>query len=92
MYLNYSPLKNKKVEIAKLLLNILWGSLCETNSTVTKFKPGQKSLFIPENSTIISVCDIFDSHKQQIKTVNTDVYFVHDFARIKPFILSKGTL
>lgn len=83
------PLKNKKIETAKLLLNILWGSLVEANKTKQRFTPGE-SIRIPENSTIVQTCHMNFGNKHEIHTQDNTVYFKHDFARIKPFILSKG--
>ena len=74
-------------KMAKLLLNILWGALCE-NSTKEFYNNCQNELDLID-------CDITDLHftgtKFRVEIVNFgDNYYKTNYARIKPFVLSYG--
>jgi hypothetical protein len=74
-------------QMAKLLLNILWGALCEKN-TKEFYNNCHKELDLID-------CDITDLHftgtKFRVEIVNFgDNYYKTNYARIKPFVLSYG--
>jgi hypothetical protein len=80
-------LKRQKIEGAKLLLNILWGALSETNT----YK------FITDCDEELNLVDCeltdlaFTGYAVQTKIINyNQSYYKYKFARIKPFVLSYG--
>jgi hypothetical protein len=82
-------LKEKKVPLAKELLNILWGILCERK--IKKQKTGQKEINITGNEKIYQICPLDGNEEHDlVATYVPEHYFKYDFARLKPFILSKG--
>jgi len=48
-------LKQKKHEMAKLILNSLWGSLCQSNKITVSCRKGHEDLIIEENRVIHSM-------------------------------------
>ena len=89
-YIDYLfELKEKKVSKAKLILNILWGSLCEID----------KSRLVYKNRliNISSDCDVYsikpddkDENILRIVTTNQTKFYKTGFARLSPFLISKG--
>ena len=82
------PLKEKKVEGAKKILNYLFGSLCEKD----KFK-----LFISEDFKLEEDDDILELYPSQtnenchiMKTVKKSKMFKTCYARLGPFLLSNS--
>ena len=89
-YIDYLfELKERKVPKAKLILNILWGSLCEID----------KSRVVYHNRliNIDSDCDVYsikpddkDENKLRIVITNQTKFYKTGFARLGPFLISKG--
>ena len=83
-------LKEKKVEKSKDILNILWGALCEIDKK-KYYCDIDKIINIEENEEICEInpyennedIDIISTHK-------TYKRYKHNYARLKPFLLSKG--
>ena len=82
------PLKDKKVNKAKYILNMLWGALCE----VDKRKQYIKDSFRIEEDE--EICEIYPSNSEDdahvIKTTKSNGYYKTSFARLCPFIISQG--
>jgi hypothetical protein len=89
-YIDYLfELKEKKIPKSKLLLNILWGSLCEIDKT--------RVMYQNRNINISSDCDFYsitpDNKNDKILhivTTNQTKYYKTGFARLAPFLISKG--
>ena len=80
-------LKSKGLEGAKLTLNILWGALCEKNNYLYNIPCDQEQDF--SNCRITGLG--FTGQKIEIKVVPYDKpFYLTNYARIKPFILSYG--
>lgn len=84
----YELKKEKVSDIPKLCLNNLYGSLCETNSK--KVCASQRKQVDLENVDIIKHETVTNKNGSYdfIKYVPHDKYYIHNFARSKPFILS----
>jgi hypothetical protein len=89
-YINFLfPLKVKKVKYSKNLLNILWGALGEINKK--KFYVQDNQIDIPTNQEIYSLRPSnTNGDDLLIKTTQTNNYYKLGFARLTPFIISKG--
>lgn len=83
------PLKEKEnIKIAKDILNRLWGSLSEVDKTKqyvdTTFK-------IDDDAEILEIYPSkFENDKTIIKTVKINSYYKSNFARLCPYLISKG--
>ena len=80
------PLKQKKLKGAKLLLNILWGSLCERNTKTRQTNLGDIDLV---NVDLVSIEPTAGGH-HWVEYVPRDEYYVTDYARIGPFLTAIG--
>lgn len=76
--------KEKKIQGAKLILNSLWGALCESKHSVVEQMPEDEQ---PEGL-------ITDIQNNSDGTVTYHMFdgFSYDFARLKPFLMSRGRL
>ena len=77
----------------KRIINILWGALSET---LTKRKIVENNSIldydIPDDSNIDIIKPTMDGKGTIVDVVENNYYFKSNFARIKPFLLSKGRL
>ena len=85
------PLKEiygKEEPIIKQILNILWGALSQTNEirTITY----DKEINIEDDKSINNIKPTRDERGTIIDVVENNYYFKSNFARLKPFLLSKG--
>jgi len=82
-------LKEKKLtQRSKQILNILWGALCEKNTKKKIIMPKDK-LLIEQDSKLISIRPFNDDSTIFEYSRNDDQY-KSGFARIGPFLMSKG--
>ncbi len=91
MFKNYInelfDLKTKKIEGAKLLLNILWGALCQKNS--------YKHIKRCDEPFELNDCELvglaYDGRNIITESIPYhEAYYETNYARIKPFIISYG--
>ena len=83
-------LKQKGIKKSKQILNILWGSLCETkNKTIHINNNDDKIKIIDGNIKIIKIKP-FNDNETILEYVENDKQFYSNYARMKPFILSKA--
>lgn len=83
-------LKEKKIPIAKKLLNILWGALSQKNVIdVIVDEKSNEVKEIREDRTVIGFIPLNDT-KTRVQIVKNDYYYETDYARIAPFLLAKG--
>jgi hypothetical protein len=89
-YIDYLfPLKAKKIKYSKDLINILWGALCEVNKK--KYYIQNDEVSIPTTNEILSFRPSNTNEDDLIiKTAKTNNFYKSGFARLMPFILSKG--
>jgi len=80
-------LKEQKITGAKNLLNVLWGALCEKRINKEYFK--EDGITIPDEHEIINI-EPKTEKKYLIKHYNPTSFYKTNWARIAPFILSKG--
>lgn len=85
------PFKEAKIDdMFKMILNILWGSLCEKNS-LKQYQDNLKPLKIKKNYDAISFCpNNKNENVLQVICVHITDKYKTGFARIAPFLLSKG--
>jgi hypothetical protein len=91
------PLKENKTlekdvrDYIKSIINRLWGALCETNETRNIIERDNMNDFqVPNNHKIKQTKPSRNKTQVIIDTVHNDNYYKSTFARLKPFILSKG--
>lgn len=85
------PLKQKGVKLAKILLNIIWGALSEQ-------KHREYVLDLEDEEQVITLDDeemetgfrMMSDRYMKVETVNVNQVFLTGYARIKPFLTSKG--
>lgn len=85
------PLKEQKVEGAKLLLNIMSGAIGELNKVKIKIDENDDSEdidFDQLNLIPISITSSLDFKYSTYTCVNKDQYYKSNFARFKPFLWS----
>lgn len=78
-------LKSNRV---KQILNTLWGGLTEKR-TKKYIEESNSKIILPDDSSIYSIKP-YGEHSACIKMIKNNKYFINTFARIGPFILSKG--
>ena len=84
-------LKEKKIVYAKLLLNTLWGALTQVlEKRHVIDKCNSYDFEIPENMTVSLIKPSIDKRSVLLDLALNDKFYVSNFARMKPFILSKG--
>jgi hypothetical protein len=85
------PLKEKKIKLAKLLLNALWGTLTQSKVYKAVFKNVEKDGFEIYDDTEITMLNPTKDEKGLIvESRPTKKSFSTNYARILPFILGKG--
>ena len=90
-YFDYMfKLKEQKIPRAKEIINVLWGGLSEKHILektidVDSITP----MIIPENHNIDTITQVNET-KFLVKYYENDSFYVTNFARIAPFILSRG--
>ena len=95
MYSDYLfPLKDQGIKEIKPIINVLWGALCEINfkTEIESEESDEIDVETPAQIRSIRPCD---SNKTKNKTdivKDTQHLFKSSFARIAPFITSKGRL
>jgi hypothetical protein len=86
------PLKENKVPRAKAILNILWGALCEKNTT-KRIVSMDDDYDIDDLKHLLVVAPYNkDDSKMLVENAYIEKYYKTNFARIAPFILAKGRL
>ena len=87
-YVNHLyELKKKQIKLSKMLLNILWGKLCQTK--IKKNIVNNEKMIIIDDE-IKSIMPYNNSDNIRINTYKKSDQFVSGWARIAPFIMSKG--
>ena len=87
------PLKVAGVPLSKDLLNTLWGALSEilSKTKLVDSKDDALMTFIPDDCTIRTMYPYQKDDEQVLFEVVSDLkYYKTNFARIAPFLLSKG--
>ena len=89
-YIDYLfDLKERKIPKAKLILNVLWGKLCEVNKHRLVYK--NQLINIDADDDVYSIKpDDKDENKLRIVTTKQSKYYTTGFARLSPFLISKG--
>ena len=89
-YIDYLfELKERKIPKAKLILNILWGALCEVDKTRLVYK--NKLINIGDDCDVYSIKP--DDKKVEVLHIvltKQNKYYKTGFARLSPFLISKG--
>ena len=80
-------LKKKNIKISKLILNILWGKLCQTK--IKKNIVNNEKMIIIDDE-IKSIMPYNNSDNIRIDTYKKSDQFTSGWARISSFIMSKG--
>jgi len=83
-------LKKNGIKSAKLILNILWGSLCEKKCKSIYIDNNDKHIKILEGNIDVLKMKPFNKDVTIVEYVDNDKQFYSNFGRIKPFLLSKG--
>ena len=85
------PFKEAKIDnMFKMILNILWGSLCEKNG-LKQYQDSLKPLKIKKNYDPISFCpNNKNENVLQIKCVHRTDTYKTGYARLSVFLLAKG--
>ena len=84
------PLKQNKVNRAKESLNILWGGLCQRKYKKANISNTTDELYMISNDCELDSIKPFDDDTTHIETYHNDNQFKTGFARIMPFLTSKG--
>ena len=79
-------LKKKNIKISKLILNILWGKLCQTKIKKNIIDNEKMVIIDDEIKSIMPL----NGNNVKINTYKKSDQYVSGFARIGPFIMSKG--
>ena len=83
-------LKSDNIPGAKNILNCLWGALCESMQFVVYHREGAET-FIDQDKPLISIKPYYKSETDYaIKLQSINKTFKSDWARLKPFLLTKG--
>ena len=84
-------LKIKEVPLAKPIINLLWGSLTEANTKKVVVDNASNKIFkIKKNMTVTNIKPSFIKNNTLIECANNDSFYKSNFARLKPFLLSKA--
>ena len=81
-------LKDKKIEGSKMLLNILWGVLCEKRKA-KHYISIDENFIIPDNHEILNIKHI-DNNKITLHLSHNDNIYKTNYARMCPFLLSQA--
>ena len=79
-------LKKNNIKISKLILNILWGKLCQTKIKKNIIDNEKMVIIDDEIKSIMPL----NGNNVKINTYKKSDQYVSGFARIGPFIMSKG--
>ena len=83
-------LKRNNIPGAKNILNCLWGALCESMNFIVYHKEGAET-HIDQDKPLISIKPRWKNEEDyEIKLQSINKTFKSDWARLKPFLLSKG--
>ena len=83
-------LKRNNIPGAKNILNCLWGALCESMNFIVYHKEGAETN-IDQDKPLISIKPRWKNEEDyEIKLQSINKTFKSDWARLKPFLLSKG--
>ena len=82
-------LKKLKVPRAKHILNILWGCLCQENIFNVPFKKDDTDETLIKKENIILGINCVNDNDMKVELVGINKMFDTNFARLKPFLLSK---
>lgn len=89
-YVDYVyELKKKKIQGAKMILNILWGALCQQNKIHFTIMKGEEKREIGFDVDITNIYQKSDNITI-VNAVSINNAFETNYARIKPFILADG--
>jgi len=87
-FVNYLfDLKLKKVEGAKQIITSLWGTLCEKNIIKEKVQEFDIEKF---EGSVIGCTPTDEEDKMMVSYYKKDSYYVHNWARLGPFLISLG--
>lgn len=88
------PLKENKIEGAKLTMNIMSGSIGEINGTKLYIKDDSSDFYDLDqmNLRILTQSHTVDRKTQILKCVNKDYYYRSQLARFKPFLLANARM
>ena len=81
-------LKDKKIQGSKMILNMLWGVLCEKKKTKHYINIDEQFL-IPDNNEILHIKHM-DNNKINLHLSNNDYIYKTNYARLCPFLLSQA--
>ena len=85
------PLKQKGVKLAKKLLVIIWGALAEQNDREYRLDLEDEDDYITlEEDEMEIEFSMLTDRFMKVQTVKVNKVFKTNYARIKPFITSKG--
>ena len=81
-------MKDKKIGGSKMLLNMLWGILCEKRK-IKHYININEEFIIPNNHKILNIKHI-DNDKITLHLSNNDDIYKTQYARMCPFLLSQA--
>lgn len=83
-------LKEREINKSKKIINVLWGGLCQRN-TFTKIlnEDDDKVMSIQEDRTIGHIAPVSDN-QIKLEYYKNDSMYETNFARISPFLISRG--
>lgn len=81
-------LKQKKIDGAKEILNVIWGALCQVNK-MNMIIGEDEEVEIRENREIISIQRVAGG-KLRVEYYKNEQIFSTDYARMGPFLLARG--
>jgi hypothetical protein len=81
------PLKENKVKMAKDILNILWGSLCEKDKRKKFIKDDFE---IDEDDDILEIYPTINDDGHIVKTINRNNIYKTSFSRLCPFLTGQA--
>ena len=89
-YVNYFyELKTQNIPLSKLLLNVLWGALCQKKK-IKIDKPKDGNIVIPDGTKLIGYRYFEDSGRTDMKYIETRNPYLTPYARLGPFLTSLG--
>ena len=88
--------ENKELEkdvrdYIKLIINRLWGALCETNEKRNIINKDSLDEFdIPKNYKVVQIKPSRNKNQIILDIANNDHFYKNNYARLKPFLIAKG--
>ena len=88
--------ENKELEkdvrdYIKLIINRLWGALCETNEKRNIINKDSLDEFdIPKNYKVVQIKPSRNKNQIILDIANNDYFYKNNYARLKPFLIAKG--